>query len=159
MSMPRCRFVPTVAVRVTYTEHTSALQCPYCDHYIIFDERIEGAYTPGRIIPFKLGKESVKGMIREKFKKCTFAPTDFLSEVRLNTMTGEYIPFWMYDYNTRCQFQGEGVKRRTWVTGDMEYTESSYFNVVRDMSIAFHGIPARCLGEDAGWDHGPAGAL
>lgn len=28
------------------------------------------------------------------------------------------------------------------MTGDMEYTESSYFNVVRDMSIAFQGIPA-----------------
>lgn len=133
---------PNCGAEVIYAEHTSALQCPYCDHYIILDERIEGAYTPGRIIPFKLGKESVKGLIREKFKKCTFAPTDFLSEVRLNTMTGEYIPFWMYNYHTRCQFQGEGVKRRTWVAGNVEYTESSYYQVVRDMSIEFEGIPA-----------------
>ena len=70
---------PNCGGEVTYTEHTSALQCPYCDHYIIFDERIEGAYAPGRIIPFKLGKENVKGLIRDKFKKCTFAPTDFFS--------------------------------------------------------------------------------
>ena len=60
---------PNCGGEVTYTEHTSALQCPYCDHYIILDERVEGAYAPGRIIPFKMGKESVKALIREKFKK------------------------------------------------------------------------------------------
>ncbi len=138
----RMQVCPNCGGETAYTEHTSAMQCPYCDHYIILDERIEGAYTPGRIIPFKLGKESVKGLLRDKFKKCTFAPTDFLSEVRLNTMSGEYVPFWMYDYHTRCQFQGEGIKSRSWIADDMQYTERSYYNVVRDMGIEFQGIPA-----------------
>lgn len=133
---------PNCGGEVTYTEHTSALQCPYCDHYIILDERVEGVYTPRKIIPFQYSKEMVKNLIREKFKKCTFAPTDFLSEVRLNTITGQYIPFWMYDYHTRCLFQGEGVKRRSWVSGNTEYTEHAYYHVVRDMSIEFAGIPA-----------------
>ncbi len=138
----RIQVCPNCGGEVACTEHTSALQCPYCDNYIILDERIEGAYAPGRIIPFKFGREKVKEMIRDKFKKCTFAPTDFLSEARLNTITGEYIPFWMYDYDTRCQFQGEGIKRRTWVSGNIEYTETSYYQVVRDMNIAFQRIPA-----------------
>lgn len=138
----RMQICPNCGGEVSYTEHTSALQCPYCENYIIFDERIEGAYAPGRIILFKLSKENVKELIRDKFRKCTFAPTDFLSEARLNTITGEYIPFWIYNYDARCRFQGEGVKRRTWVTGNTEYTETSYYHVVRDMNIDFQGIPA-----------------
>lgn len=122
-------------------EHTSALQCPYCDNFIILNERVEGAYLPKKIIPFKYSREMVKGLMRERFRKATFAPTDFLSEARLDEMIGEYVPFWMYDYQTSCKYQGEGIKTRVWVSGDTEFTETSYYNVVRDMDIMYHEIP------------------
>ncbi len=132
---------PDCGGELTIEEHTSALQCKYCDNYIILNDRVEGEYQPHKIIPFKFSKEMVKGLLKDKFKKCVFAPTDFLSEVRLNSMQGEYVPFWMYDYNTHCNYRGEGVKIRSWVSGNREYTETSYYNVVRDMDIVYSEIP------------------
>lgn len=133
---------PNCGGEIPILEHTSALQCPYCDHYVILNVRIEGEFTPNKIIPFKYGKEKVKNLIKEKFKKNIFAPTDFLSEARLNSMTGEYVPFWMFDYDANCIYQGEGTKVRRWVANDIEYKETSYFDIRRDMDIEFRGIPA-----------------
>lgn len=133
---------PNCGGEVPVKEYTSAARCPYCDNYIIFNERVEGQYTPKLILPFQHGKEKVKQLMRDKFKGCTFAPTDFLSEVRLNTMEGDYVPFWLYDYDVDCQYQGEGRKVRVWQSGDTEYTETSIFDIYRDMDISFDKIPA-----------------
>lgn len=132
---------PNCGGEMTVQEHTSAMQCPYCDNYLIFNERVEGEYEPKLIIPFQIGKENCKKSIREKFKKCVFAPTDFLSEVRLNSMQGTYVPYWFYDYDANCDYQGEGTKIRSWTTGNMQYTETSYYSIRRDMDLNFRKIP------------------
>lgn len=132
---------PNCGGEVPVQIHTSATQCPYCDSYLIFNERVEGSYAPQMIIPFQMGKDACKQSIREKFKKCLFAPTDFLSEVRLNSMQGIYVPYWFYDYETGCHFHGEGTKVRSWRSGNVQYTETSYYDVQRSMDINFEKIP------------------
>ncbi len=132
---------PNCGGEVPVQVHTSATQCPYCDSYLIFNERVEGKYAPRIMIPFQLGKEACKQSIREKFKRCLFAPTDFLSEVRLNSMQGIYVPYWFYDYDAFCDFQGEGTKVRVWRSGDKEYTETSFYAIRRSMDINFEKIP------------------
>lgn len=122
-------------------EYTSALQCPYCNNYIILNERVEGEFTPQKMIPFKYSKKMVKQLLRDNFRGRIFAPTDFLSEARLNSMSGEYVPFWLYDYNARCVFRGEGTKKRSWSSGEMHYTETSYYSVVRDFYLTYEDIP------------------
>lgn len=135
------KICPNCSGEVPVEEHTSATQCPYCDSYIIVNERVEAQYAPQLILPFQLSREMVKTSLKEKFKKYVFAPADFLSEVRLNTMEGIYVPFWLYDYDVNCQYQGEGSRVRHWTTGEMEYTEISYFNISRDMDVPFQKIP------------------
>lgn len=132
---------PNCGGEVPVEEHTSATQCPYCDNYLIFNQRVEGEYEPKKIIPFQMGKEACKNHIREKFKKCIFAPTDFLSEARLNGIQGVYVPYWFYNYNTSCTYDGEGTKVRTWTTGDIRHTETSYYRVHRKLGIDFQDIP------------------
>lgn len=132
---------PNCGGQVPVQAHTSAAQCPYCDSYLIFNERVEGEFTPKMMIPFQMGKEACKKSLREKFRRCLFAPTDFLSEVRLNSMEGIYVPYWFYDYNTECTFQGEGTKIKVWRSGDKEYTETSVYAIGRRMSIGFEKIP------------------
>lgn len=136
------RICPNCSGEVPVQEHTSATQCPYCDNYIIFNERVEGEYQPDLIIPFQHSKEMVKKLMREKFGKLVFSPIDFLSEVRLNSMEGDYVPFWLYDYDTYCVYRGEGKKVRSWTTGDTQYTETSIYDVYREMNIDFKQIPA-----------------
>lgn len=133
---------PDCGGEVPVKEHTSATQCPYCSNYLIFDERVEGAYFPKMLIPFQLGKEGCKEILRDKFKRKVFAPTDFLSEVRLNSMEGTYVPFWFYDFDVNADYQGEGTRVRSWSSGNMRYTETSYYDVRRNMDIGFQNIPA-----------------
>ena len=132
---------PDCGGAVPVKEHTSATQCPYCSNYLILDERVEGDFLPRMMIPFQLGKESCKKALRDKFKSKVFAPTDFLSEVRLNSMEGTYVPFWFYDYDVNADYQGEGTKVRSWTTGNMSYTETSYYDVRRNLDIHFMDIP------------------
>ncbi len=136
------RICPNCGGEIMVEEHTSATRCPYCDNYIILNERVEGANEPHLIIPFQYSLEMVKKLMREKFSKCIFAPTDFLSEARLNTMEGDYVPFWLYDYGVNCQYHGEGRKVRVWTSGDTEYTETSVYDIYRDMDVDFEKIPA-----------------
>lgn len=132
---------PNCGGEVPVEEHTSAVQCPYCDNFIILNQRVEGEYAPDVIIPFQLGKEMVKKLMRDNFSKCIFAPTDFLSEARLNSMEGDYIPFWLYDYETSCKYRGEGHKVRSWTTGEVQYTETNIYEISRNMDIHFQKIP------------------
>lgn len=132
---------PNCGGEVEVQEHTSATQCPYCDSFLIFDERVEGQYAPRMMIPFQMGKEVCKRSLREKFKRCRFAPADFLSEARLSALQGVYVPYWFYDYNTVCNFRGEGTKIRVWRAGNKEYTETSVYAISRSMDIDFEKIP------------------
>lgn len=135
------KLCPNCGGEIPVLEHTSATRCPYCDNYVIFEQRVEGEYEPQIMIPFRFGKEKCKESLRERFKKNLFAPTDFLSEARLNAIEGTYVPFWFFDYDTSCDFEGEGTKVRTWTTGNTRYTETSYYSVCRSMDIDFEKIP------------------
>ena len=132
---------PECGGTVPVETYDSATRCPYCDNYIIFNERVEGNYLPKFLIPFKIGKEECKKSIRERFKKFTFAPADFLSEARLDSMQGVYVPFWFFNYDVDAVFKGTGTKVRSWISGDKQYTETSYYSVGRELDIAFEKLP------------------
>ncbi len=132
---------PNCGGEIPVLEHTAATRCPYCDNYLIFEERIEGVFEPKLMIPFQFGKEKCKESIRENFKKYIFAPSDFLSEARLNRMQGEYVPFWFYDYHVKCDFCGEGTKVKSWTSGNRQYTETSYYQLYRNMDVYFENVP------------------
>ena len=132
---------PECGGTIPVEQYDSAMKCPYCDNSVIFNERVEGQYLPKFLIPFEFGKEKCKKLIRDKFKKFIFAPSDFLSEVRLDSMKGVYVPFWFYDYNTNAVYSGEGTKVRTWTSGNYQYTETSFYAVERNMDIPFEKLP------------------
>lgn len=122
-------------------EFSSSTRCEHCGHYIVFDKKVEGEYEPNLIVPFKIGKEGAKEILKREFKKRAFTPASFLSEATLDKMEGTYVPFWLYDYLAHYNYVGEGTKVRSWRSGDKEYTETSYYRVVREMDIDFDKIP------------------
>ncbi|MCM1252263.1 MAG: hypothetical protein NC321_05535 [Clostridium sp.] len=122
-------------------EYTSSGRCPHCGSYLIFKERVEGAYKPHLILPFKVSKEAAAEMLQKEFKKKTFLPSSFLSEKSLESMQGIYVPFWLYDYQVQYDFTGQGTRTRSWVSGDTEYIETSYFEIIRKMEADFDKVP------------------
>lgn len=126
---------------LTVKDYTSAMQCEHCGCYLVFDERVDGKYRPHLMVPFAISKNKAKEIMRERFKAKAFTPSNFLAENMLEKMTGIYVPFFLYDMKVRCNLHAEGTKRRTWVSGDTEYTETSYYDVVRDMQVDYDRIP------------------
>lgn len=137
-SMERCI---NCGAPLTVKDYTSAMQCEHCGCSLIFDERVQGQYQPHLMVPFAVSKTKAKEIMRERFKKKAFTPSNFLSEQMLDKMEGMYVPFFLYDFNVHSQLHAEGTKRRTWTSGDTEYTETSYYDVQREMTVDFDRIP------------------
>lgn len=126
---------------LTVEEFNSTCKCEYCGSYIILDDRVDGIYKPNLVLPFKIGMKRAVEMLRDEFKRRIFTPSSFLSESTLEEMKGMYVPFWMYDYAVKCEYEGRGTKVRVWTSGETEYTETSYYRVERDMDIDFAKVP------------------
>ena len=122
-------------------EHISAMKCPNCGSYHIFEERISGEYTPHLVLPFKITKEQAVAAIKAEFKKRFFTPKEYLSYASISKMEGMYVPFFMYDIHSDIRYRAVGTKVRTWTSGNYKYTETSYYQVERDMDADFRKIP------------------
>ena len=122
-------------------EHTSAMKCPNCGSYHIFEERIEGEYTPHLVLPFKVSKEQAVAAIKAEFKKRFFTPKEYMSYASISKMEGAYVPFFVYDIHSDIHYNAIGTKVRSWTSGNYRYTETSYYQVMRDMDADFRKIP------------------
>lgn len=123
------------------SEYTSACRCGHCGTYLIFDERVSAPYEPRMVLPFCVGKRMAVERMEQEFSNRLFAPSDFMSTKSLEKMEGIYVPFWLYDYDVDYDFAGEGTKVRTWTSGDTQYTETSYYEVIRKMDADFERVP------------------
>lgn len=122
-------------------EFTSASKCPYCNSFLVYDERVQGIFTPKKIIPFAFGKQKAKDIMEASFGKKPFTPSNFLNAKTVENIEGTYVPFFMYDLHAHGNFVGEGRKVKRWVSGNTEYTETSFYNVVREVETDFDDVP------------------
>ena len=122
-------------------DHTSATKCPNCGTYIILDERVQGEYAPDMILPFRISRKKAVDLLRSEFGKRVFTPTGFLSNASVSRIEGTYVPFFMYDYDTDTDYRATGTKVRTWMSGDYEYTETSFYDIHRVMDAEFEKVP------------------
>ena len=126
---------------VNVQNYTSASRCEHCGSYIVFNERVEGVYEPHMLLPFRVNKDSAVAAMDKEFGKRAFTPSGFMSTKSLENMVGVYVPFWLYDYKAFYDFAGEGTRVKTWRSGNTEYTETSYYEVIRKMDVDFDKIP------------------
>lgn len=122
-------------------EYTSALKCSHCGAYIILKERVEGENQPDLILPFMVSRQKAEEAMKKEFKKRILTPASFLTRQSLEGMEGSYVPFWLYDYQSKVDYEGKATKVRVYRSGDTEITETSHYRVVRKMDIEFDKIP------------------
>lgn len=122
-------------------QYDSASKCEHCGAYTIFEERISGGYEPHLILPFHISKAKAKETIRAEFGKKLFLPSSFLKEAYLDKMEGDYIPFFLFDFDCNYRYAGRGKKVRVWRSGNTEYTETSIYDIYRDMDVDFTKMP------------------
>lgn len=119
-----------------------ASKCPYCDNPIVLTGQFSGELKPDCIIPFKINKETAKGIFKKHLEDKKLLPKEFRDYNRIEEIKGLYVPFWLFDtkvgavVNYRCTKLG-----RKWSKGDYDYTEYLHYAVKRVGDVTFEHIP------------------
>ncbi len=120
---------------------TSATFCVYCKSPTIIKERFSGKFKPSSLIPFKLTKSQAEDTYRQWISKRLFTPNEFKTKEEIESITGVYAPFWLFDCQVHGDLEGEGTRIRSWTEGDYRYTQTEYFSVVRQGTVRYNRVP------------------
>ncbi len=127
--------------QITGEETTAATQCPYCDSPVVLDNNVSGMLKPDIVIPFKVDKEAAMKALGNFCLHKPLLPKDFVSENRLQEITGLYVPFWLFDAEADAKIRYEATKTEHWTEGDYDVTRTNYFMVIREGGAAFDFVP------------------
>ena len=121
---------------------TGATTCPYCDNPVVMAGSFSGALKPDYVIPFKLDKEAAKAALTKHLKGKKLLPKSFRSQNHIDEIKGIYVPFWLFDADVNADVHFKTTKVRHWSDARYEYTETSYFDVLRAGDLSFDRVPA-----------------
>ncbi len=133
---------PSCGAELMTDQNTTATECYYCHNPVVLQGRLSGDYRPAKVIPFKIDRQGAHNIFKAWCKKRWFLPKEFTSESQLLHMQGVYVPFWVADCDVHGQMQATCKKIRSWTSGNYRYTETKEYDVFRDASIQFIGLPA-----------------
>lgn len=74
--------------------------CAYCGQPTIVFDRLAKSRKPDYIIPFTISREDALRRIRKKFSSGTFI-SDETQKFKPEMVRGIYIPYWMFDFESR----------------------------------------------------------
>lgn len=129
---------PSCGGQIIGGENTVATRCPYCDNNAIIASQLEGSFKPDYVIPFSKTKEEAQAAYRENCEGRRLLPRDYLSEERLEDITGMYVPFWLYSCDVHGSFKFEAEKRTERFTD----TQVDHYECNRVGNLSFHHVPA-----------------
>ncbi len=123
-------------------ENTSATICPYCGSPVVLTGRLDGAYRPDYVIPFKVNLEEAKTGFANFMKKKPLLPNDFKKAHKVDKIEGVYVPFWLFDCNTDSKIKYRATRIRSWSDSKYIYTKTSHYLLSREGQLAFDRVPA-----------------
>ncbi|MCR5627027.1 MAG: hypothetical protein K6F99_06885 [Lachnospiraceae bacterium] len=123
-------------------EITGTATCPFCGNNIVVKEKFTGKNRPDYVLPFKFTQKEAKTKYKEYIRsKLKFLPNAFIDENHIDQIRGLYIPFWLYSADVTGEGSYKGDKIKTWKEGNVEFTETSHFDVTRKGNFSFSNIP------------------
>ena len=129
------------AVLIT-DKDTTATKCTFCSAPMILSDRLTGNLAPAKVIPFTINKEKAEKAFRSWCRSGLLTPKGFMTSDRIKSITGLYVPFWLYDLNGVGEANATCTRTRSYTRGDYVYTETSFFNVYRKVDLNYLKIPA-----------------
>ena len=121
--------------------HTAATFCPYCGNPTILPGRLSNGLKPEGIIPFQTTKEDAKLAFLKLCKGKPLLPKLFTEEQLLEKITGIYVPFWLYDCNSKLNGNYKATRIHTWTDSRFTYTKTDHYLLKRQADASFSGIP------------------
>ncbi|SDB37641.1 DNA-directed RNA polymerase, subunit RPC12/RpoP, contains C4-type Zn-finger [Streptococcus henryi] len=123
-------------------ETTAATACPYCDNPVVLKERLAGDLKPDFVLPFKLDKKAAKEALNKHLLGKRLLPKVFKDQNHIDEVKGVYVPFWVFDTDVNADARYKATIVRHWTDRDYEYTETSYYSILRAGKLSFEHVPA-----------------
>lgn len=123
-------------------ENTAATTCPFCGNPAVMTGQLSGALKPDYVLPFQLDREAAKAGLRRHLKGKRLLPKVFRDENHIDEIKGIYVPFWLFDADADVRVRYEATRVRAWSDSRFDYTETSFFSVLRAGRIGFDRVPA-----------------
>lgn len=136
---------PSCGAEIITDATTAATYCFYCHNPVVLKGRLSGEYMPDYVLPFCISREQATEKFLSFVQKKHFIPRDFFDKNQVKKMTGVYFPYWIYGGNFDADYMARGRKVRVWRTGDMEYTETSIYDVRREGEVEAEGLARNAL--------------
>lgn len=121
---------------------TAATSCSFCGSPMILSDRLSGQMAPAKVIPFKVSKEQAQEAFRKWCKGGLLTPKGFMTAERIKSITGMYVPFWLYDLYGQGESMAACTKVHTYSDSDYIYTQTRHFQVYRKVDLNFLKVPA-----------------
>lgn len=122
-------------------KNTAASSCPYCGSPVVMAKQFKGLLRPDYIIPFKLDKEAAKKALTNHLKGKRLLPKLFKDKNRIEEIKGIYVPFWLFDCDVDASIKYNATRNRFWSDSKYNYSETTYFMLVREGKIGFCKVP------------------
>jgi predicted RNA-binding Zn-ribbon protein involved in translation (DUF1610 family) len=122
-------------------KNTVATVCPYCGNTQIVQARVTDMLKPDYVIPFKLDKKAAIAALKKFQAKKRLLPKFFEQKNRIESITGIYVPFWLFDADTTAHIRFKATRVSHSSDSKYNYTRTSYFSCIRDGSLGFKHVP------------------
>ena len=122
-------------------ETTGATHCPYCGNPVVLTGHFAGLLKPDLVIPFKVDKKAAIAALQNHYKGKLLLPRVFKDQNHIEEVKGLYVPVWLFDTDADAFVQYRATRNRTWSDSEYNYTETSYYAVLRSGGIGFENVP------------------
>ncbi len=135
---------PSCGAQILTTGTTAATYCYYCHNPVTLQGRVSGHWKPDLMIPFAVGEEQAKDRFLRWSRKNPFVDRRFFSQSQLEKLSGVYFPFWLASSQSSLSATATARQFRVWRVGDLEYTETSVYQLSRQgkLRINNYDMPA-----------------
>ncbi len=118
-----------------------ATECPFCGNPVVLKGQFAGDLKPDLVIPFKLDKKAAKEALKKHYGGKRLLPKVFKDENRIEEIKGLYVPVWLFEADADAHICYKATRIRKWSSGNYDYTETSYYSVVRGGKLGFDWVP------------------
>lgn len=123
-------------------ETTAATHCPFCGNPVVMTRKFSGDLRPDCVIPFKLDKNAAKEALNRHLKGKRLLPKVFKDQNHIDEIKGVYVPFWLFDAEADAHIRYKATRVHVWSDNDYDYTDTSFYSVIRGGKIGFEHVPA-----------------
>ena len=132
---------PNCGAEVITSKDTAATTCVYCNRAITLEGNLAGQFRPDYVVPFTKTKEDAQAAYKKLVHSTRLAPRAFTDSRNLKKIRGMYVPFWLYSFSGESSMEFGATKLRTWIVGDMQYTETTNYHISEAHAGEFSQIP------------------